>query len=699
MSGRKQHFIPQFLLRQFAASEVRKTKSVRVWVHPKDRESYLSATEGVAAQRDFYSDVRADGVATLDDIITKYESRFAWLVRSVASSPANSTIEQGHAAEIVSHLVIRNAHMRHGVNALMGGVAQIAVDTFGNNEKLARYLGLEQLRPNDIFDKHLRERLKEVPSEFAALPSGLVRMMAFAMLRENVSQLVNSQMDMFLQALSGFSEQMGAQVRDLHNGMLRDTDLEIPHGFIAKSPIEEWTVIETFEPTILPDCGAVGIKAAGQSGTLLFTGGSDLRHVILPIAPSLVLMGRQKNDEWPETESLNGYLAEASEQFFVSSICTEETEGLRGRIGASSSALFSTLLEQTVSALDPPSSEEEVPVLSFRSREVGRSESPRLGEYQISYHGFLEDFPANQVADKVGDVVRELSDFFSMGRLAGVTFAHDYERALAELDRGFPASIPFQTVSAEIGLGIFQTPLVMRDGDIKFQIIARAELAYGLAESDGPDDQQYWLYLLIKALANIGYSELVEHASPGYLLGRFEDATEGARVESTSGALMHYFANRLAAPVYLNALADQVQVLKRAVQVSDAELRSIVEEHWQSPDFEKVGSNVLRCSDLILGRFAGIAGTLAGQSQSHAEVPELVAILRGARLENWFVTFARDLDNWWNLQGHWKFPDDAWLMALHLDRISWAFSIPFWKDEEDGWKVFVPNQPDVPGTV
>lgn len=53
MSGRKQHFIPQALLRGFG---VTKGKATRVYVFRKGQEPYRSSTEGVAAQRDFYSE-------------------------------------------------------------------------------------------------------------------------------------------------------------------------------------------------------------------------------------------------------------------------------------------------------------------------------------------------------------------------------------------------------------------------------------------------------------------------------------------------------------------------------------------------------------------------------------------------------------------------------------------------------------------
>ncbi|GKS86101.1 hypothetical protein AVMA1855_18135 [Acidovorax sp. SUPP1855] len=68
MAGRKQHFIPQALQRGFGQAKGKKTQ---VYVFKKGSEPYLSSTEGVAAQRDFYSEPSDE--ETLDDRITKYE--------------------------------------------------------------------------------------------------------------------------------------------------------------------------------------------------------------------------------------------------------------------------------------------------------------------------------------------------------------------------------------------------------------------------------------------------------------------------------------------------------------------------------------------------------------------------------------------------------------------------------------------------
>ena len=49
MSGRKQHYIPQFFLRGFAESGKAKKAQVRVVTRERN---FIASTEGVAAQRD-----------------------------------------------------------------------------------------------------------------------------------------------------------------------------------------------------------------------------------------------------------------------------------------------------------------------------------------------------------------------------------------------------------------------------------------------------------------------------------------------------------------------------------------------------------------------------------------------------------------------------------------------------------------------
>jgi hypothetical protein len=64
MSGRKQHHIPQSVLRAFETPS--KGKKTQVWIFSK-RNQFKAPTDDVAAERHFYSELSTDGTKTLDD--------------------------------------------------------------------------------------------------------------------------------------------------------------------------------------------------------------------------------------------------------------------------------------------------------------------------------------------------------------------------------------------------------------------------------------------------------------------------------------------------------------------------------------------------------------------------------------------------------------------------------------------------------
>ena len=59
MSGRKQHFIPQSLLRGFG--RVSKGTKIQVIVYTYERDIFTAATDGIAAEREFYSELDVKG--------------------------------------------------------------------------------------------------------------------------------------------------------------------------------------------------------------------------------------------------------------------------------------------------------------------------------------------------------------------------------------------------------------------------------------------------------------------------------------------------------------------------------------------------------------------------------------------------------------------------------------------------------------
>ena len=150
MSGRKQHFIPQSLLRGFG--RVGKGAKTQVVVYTYDRGIFTAATDGVAAQREFYSELNVEGVEeTLDDKITNYEQAFPRIIDELRSLSDGQPADTNTAAEFVTHLAIRNDHFRKAITSGAGHLVRGMAHTFTNEDEAKVMLGLNREQPNEIF--------------------------------------------------------------------------------------------------------------------------------------------------------------------------------------------------------------------------------------------------------------------------------------------------------------------------------------------------------------------------------------------------------------------------------------------------------------------------------------------------------------------------------------------------------------------
>ena len=115
MSGSKQHFIPQSLLKGFG---LKRGKSTLVVSYTYDRGIFMPATDGIAAERNFYSELRVEGgEETLDDRITYYETPLATVLTDLWALGDGEDADPRKAAEFVTHLAIRNDNFRKAVTS------------------------------------------------------------------------------------------------------------------------------------------------------------------------------------------------------------------------------------------------------------------------------------------------------------------------------------------------------------------------------------------------------------------------------------------------------------------------------------------------------------------------------------------------------------------------------------------------------
>lgn len=151
MSGDNQHYIPELLLKGFRIPNW----DERVWKFTRNRPkpTRRSSIRRVAADPNFYSKLSTDGSKTLDDHVTDYETEFANRLFSLRAIPAADNVDPAVAAEVVTHLIVRNAHFRDtfgaGTKSLMNGCR----DLFGDEASLRRLLGIDAQTPPSRLQK------------------------------------------------------------------------------------------------------------------------------------------------------------------------------------------------------------------------------------------------------------------------------------------------------------------------------------------------------------------------------------------------------------------------------------------------------------------------------------------------------------------------------------------------------------------
>ena len=135
---------------------------------------------------------------------------------------------------------------------------------------------------------------------------------------------------------------------------------------------------------------------------------------------------------------------------------------------------------------------------------------------QISISAFDTEERATEFGMLVGTYVFELSRYFNLSSLDGVTIAYDYRQALLDLDRGYETSHRL-TPSDTHAIGIAMTPTVMREGHLKSHIVLDANFLVALK---APDHEEYGLALHILAheCAHVEVTHRFNAAFPRMLL-------------------------------------------------------------------------------------------------------------------------------------------------------------------------------------
>lgn len=326
MSGSKQHFIPQSLLKSFGTAKGAKTQVV---VYGFERGIFTAATDGIGAERHFYSELGVEGGEdTLDDRITDYEQSFPKILAALRGAADGAAVDTPTAAEFVTHLAVRNDHFRK--SAATGGAKLIEgmSDALADEDRAKAILGVAGDEPSEMFAGELAKLWQQYGPIFQTLDmtEAQFNALAFSAVKENFSgfhgQMAEPLAAAFKDMLPKLPEVAAtAQKRSLDAGLS-------PPLRVEKMSELDWHVERRAAALILPDCVAIAIDAAGETLPLMFADFNTIATIFMPLSSDRLLVGSKGAARAPLPD-LNPLGARCSWDFFVASERTPELDALR----------------------------------------------------------------------------------------------------------------------------------------------------------------------------------------------------------------------------------------------------------------------------------------------------------------------------------------------------------------------------------
>ncbi len=691
MSGRKQHYIPQCLLRGFEAS--RSGKGPQVVVLRRGRDPYVSLIEDVTAQRNFYSEMSEDGRKTLDDHITEYENRLGPMLAALRASESGAAVDPLLAAEVVAHLTVRAAFLR-GVFSL--GVEELISNTsafFADGEAVRLQLGIDTGEPNAILNEEIDKLLNQFAVQLPSLAAhSLLKRMALFGLRESFTQNYDEHAERVASLLRSVGDALPKIVRGGHTKVL--TESVVPDSRVDALKGLHWSVIRIRPDShlLLPDCVALsGVNGGATYVPYLLHSDDELETILLPLSSSELLVGSRAAVA-PEVHvaDVNAAAINCAFDFVVSSkrgaLCD-----FADLLGESSKATVLSMVRESaagvfVSRNRPPEPE---------ARISPAVETHASHSYIVSFLNCADQAAAEQIAGVVRVVVDAMGHRMPVCRIESITFSSDYERALSDLDRGFETSAPLASTPIAYGVGVAMAPMVIRDGKIRCCIVMRSWLGDALLNADDEASHRIAVHTLASIVARAAYIDMVDTALPGLLLSQLEDALDAFFVRHVDSVASAYFAARATADIEPDVGDSYGDLFRNALVLAGKTIpsaRLAYRTHGDLDAFLRTAlpllSDVLTHAATAIGHFDAL-GLLIHDDED----TKLLLVEDG--LLGWVDVYRRDLEVIFERLGKWRAARELLSLIVHLERLLWRFGVFPWKTEEGRIHIEIPLASDM----
>lgn len=703
MSGKNQHHIPGFLQRGFA---VEQSNSRKIWKFEKNGPCPKKprSIRSTASADYFYSEPSTDGAPTLDDEITAEETPLATSLIAMRSLHVGSSIQSELAAELVSHFAPRTAHLRQTIERGMRQLVSGATELFTDQDRLSALMGIDQTAPNETFRRHIAEMILGNPAIMAqGLPSEVIERMAFYLAKEGFETTVAEALPEFRRLFGGWIDAADQMVRSGHNKALAKRDgPNMRREFLATL---KWHIEPA--PTggaILPDCVVLTVGKDGNVTPLMLAETDDISAVIMPISTQALLVGHRDQSNLPPDFAFNCEAARTSHRFFLAAANIPQIAALQSRIDERASSLVDEAVAHAFKDFIPvgpflPEDEDEGEQAPS-ANEPDSAEAAAAWGYEISLIDCGDETTTAKIVDETKHLIESLSHSLPLHRLNGITFTSDYPAALQALDRGLPNVAPPQTVEANVGVGIAQTVIIVRDDVVMCRIVMNSGIAHALI---GDDDKlaDWAIAVIVHQLSLVAITEIFDVTLPGVLLKPVTEPLQGWLYGAVGAAIDGYMASYFSAgfgdaeetaDTYRQLLIEALDRMRSTVLPARLEYRY----HGDLDRFLAVTTPTIRHVLLFSGDLLGHCASL-GIEPVEPDSP-LAITLKDAGLAAWLPRYQADLEAVRTRLGRWQSFDEFLALTLHVERLMWQLGIIPWTSGE-GLRVAVPLGTDAEALI
>jgi hypothetical protein len=222
----------------------------------------------------------------------------------------------------------------------------------------------------------------------------------------------------------------------------------------------------------------------------LLDSSDELMTILVPLGSNILLIGTS-DAITPQINiaDVNGAAAKCAFSFFVSSRQDAATYEVAKQLGISARASVSTTVRESISSvftsIDQNAQATKVDGFGTKAA-MPTGSTPHT--YVVSFINCADQATAERIAAVVRIIVEAMSHHMPVRRIESITYASDYEKTLADLDRGFQSPMSLAPTSDEDRKGIATAPMVLRAEGIRCCVILQSWLGHALLSVDNDAD-------------------------------------------------------------------------------------------------------------------------------------------------------------------------------------------------------------------